>query len=77
MPCCQRVVPPSTLWLCLQCNVLELRRLLNEFVTGAPFGVAMLSPSDVTIPPDNIVQPDVYVIPVRRNADQRMAEQRG
>ncbi len=47
----------------------ELWRQLNEFLARVPVGVAMLSPSDVPIPPDNIVQPDVYVIPVRRNAD--------
>ena len=46
----------------------ELCRLLNEFLVRVAVGVATMSPSDVPIPPDNIVQPDVYVIPVRRDA---------
>ncbi len=45
----------------------ELCRLLGEFLAPLQIGVPTISPSDVPFPPDNVVQPDVYVIPVRRN----------
>ena len=50
------------------CEVLWL--LLNEFLEREPVvGVATISPSDVPIPPDNLVQPDVYVVPAYESGD--------
>ncbi len=47
----------------------ELCRLLDEFLRREPIGVATLSPSDVPISPDNLVQPDVYVVPAHETLD--------
>ena len=49
----------------------ELCRLLNAFLEGEPIGVVTMSPSDVPIPPDNVVQPDVYVVPTYETEDER------
>ncbi len=46
-----------------------LCRLLNEYLEREPIGGATISPSDVPFEPDDIVQPDVYVVPAYETED--------
>lgn len=43
--------------------VLELTRLLSDYLATDRVGEAIISPADVTFSPRRLVQPDVFVIP--------------
>ena len=46
-----------------QTAVAELLRLLDVYAYDGGIGVAMISPADLSLRPETIVQPDVFVIP--------------
>lgn len=48
----------------------ELWLLLHEFLVREPLGSAMMSPSDVPVAADDLVQPDVYVVPAYEALDR-------
>ncbi len=46
-----------------QLAVMGLLRLLDPYLERTPVGMVIMSPSELELRPDNIVQPDVFVIP--------------
>jgi len=46
-----------------QVAAFELCRLLDEYLSTEPVGLALMSPSDLELRPGTITQPDVFVIP--------------
>ena len=42
---------------------VELVKLLDAYLDREPVGVAAMSPADIELLPDNITQPDVFVVP--------------
>src|SRR5688572_16569718 len=48
-----------------QWAVTELVRLLGNCCEGERIGVALVSPADIELAPESIMQPDVFVIPSR------------
>ena len=56
------LVTPSPTWP-HQRAVLLLAKALEEYVESHPVGVVCVSPSDVELEPQTIVQPDVFVVP--------------
>ena len=51
--------------------VLEVATRLNALARGAGIGEAVISPSDVVIPPNHLLQPDVYVLRPLAKAELR------
>ena len=47
-----------------QIAVAELLRQLGQYVDAERVGIAMTSPSDIELEPEQITQPDVFVVPV-------------
>jgi Uma2 family endonuclease len=46
-----------------QIAAFEICRVLDEFLDPLHIGLAMISPADIELQPDSIVQPDVFVVP--------------
>jgi Uma2 family endonuclease len=56
------LVTPSPTWSHQRAVVL-LVKALEEYLESHPVGVVCVSPSDVELEPQTIVQPDVFVVP--------------
>jgi Uma2 family endonuclease len=59
----QLIVTPAPSWT-HQWAVALLWKLLHEYVSANPVGVAMMSPSDLELEEGHITQPDVFVVPI-------------
>ena len=46
-----------------QLAVGELLAVLHPYLARVPVGIVLLSPSDLELKPDTVVQPDVFVVP--------------
>lgn len=58
-----------------QVTVAELMVILREYLAANPIGRVFISPSDLELRPDEIVQPDVFVVPSRVfEGEERLAE---
>ncbi len=51
-----------------QVAAFELCRLLDDYLKLAPYGLALMSPSDIELRPETITQPDVFVVPAETPA---------
>lgn len=56
------LVTPSPRWL-HQRAVARLWRALDDFVRPRALGEALLSPADLGLEPESVLQPDVFVVP--------------
>lgn len=57
-----------------QLAIVELVSLLNDYVYRLELGAVLLSPADLELVAETIVQPDVFVVPRSPDADRPLTE---